>query len=190
MMLKGPLFIVDMTVYEFIHILKLINQLDSSNPIKEMKLDLKRQIINMFGKIPIDFGKRPRRLTTAKEKMAGNFMITINQLKMIENIKETKRKFNLYLTNEESFYNELKSILMNKGRWEEIIELIEQIKREALFLGKKDFLEKLAEQMHLKYKMYSKKRNLKQLQYIMKWLCHPKLKILSDYSRKNGYEIL
>lgn len=188
--MEGPLFIVDMTLYEFTHILKLINQLDSSNPIKEMKLDLKQQILNMFGKIPIDFGKRPRRLTTAKEKMAGNFMITINQLKMIENVGETTKLFNLYLTNEEFFYNELKSILINKGRWKEIIELIEKINREASFLNKKDFIEKLAEQLHLKYKMYSKKRNLKQLQYIMKWLCHPKLKILGDYSKKNGYEIL
>ena len=72
-MFNKPLYIVDMTLYEFVHIMEFINDVIVNFSEVDRKKQLWKKIYNMFGKIPIDKGKPPRNLSGAKIKKTRSF---------------------------------------------------------------------------------------------------------------------
>ncbi len=187
-MLDRPLFVVDMTLYEFLYILNLINEVINEFPKEERQNQLKKKIFDMFGKIPIDKDKRPRRLTTSKDKMAGNFMITINQLKLLDDIKKFENLFDLYKTNNKKFIKKLKEILLIEGNWIDYINALKLINKRGIFDNKKEFIDLVAKELHIKYPDISAKAHKKQFMYIKRWLEDNKLKLIGEFS-EDGIKI-
>jgi len=189
-MLKKPLFVVDMTLYEFLHILDLINDVMAKFPEAERKKELRKKIMNMFGKIPIEEGKQPRNLAGGLNKITSNYMITINQLGLVDNLDDFKKLYSLYDTKRTMFFNELRKLLLNKGKWNEYIEAISRINRLGKFKNKTEYIELVANEMHKKYPDVTISGHKKQLQYTRRWMEHEKIAFLGEFKPNYGFEII
>ncbi len=183
-----PLYIVDMTLYEFLHILELIYKIDGQLPIKERRILLKKEISEILGTIPMDEGKPPRRLSSSKHKIVQNFMITINQLKLLENLRDTKELYEIYKTNPEKFYQKLRRLLLYKGNLFEYIRAIKKVNQNKEIIKNSQYLDNLAYELYKIFPQISKAGHRKQITYVLKWLKNEKLGILETWDR-NGVNI-
>lgn len=177
-MTNRPLYIVDMTIYEFLNILKLISGLDDQLSIKEKKFLLKKEITNMLGTIPMDEGKPPRRLSSSKNKMVQNFMITINQLDLLENLTDSKNLYLLFKVDKEKFFEKLRKLLLFKGNLYDYVRAIEKVNQMEDIKNKSQYIEKLVYEVYKIYPHISKNAHKKQSQYIFKWLRDKRLAII------------
>ena len=184
-----PLYLVDMTIYEFLYILDLIDGIIKKYPLKERRFQLKNAIFSMFGKVKIDKNKGPRCLTSSKKKMASNFMITINQLGFLNQINVFKMLYGYLKTNPERFFEELKKILLEKGNWMIYIKVFHKINKINTFRTKTEYLNLVASELYRRYPDKTENGHKRQLISVMRWMTSDQLKILGDFS-KNGIEVL
>lgn len=203
---EKPLFVVDMTFYEFKHILILINEINKKLTNKTSNLSngeiyskkrelLKNKIVNMYGKVPLDRNKGPRNISEHnKPKFAGNYMITISQMNLLEDNKKFNYFYNLLENNEERFLNEIRDFLLEKGKWWEYVNAINKVNQLENIKSRKEYRDKISHILYRKYhKFYpelKKYRWKKQFRYISRWLLDEELRILKDIPGKIKYEIL
>ena len=181
-MIEKPLYVVDMTLYEFKHILKLISKIKPEYSLKERKSHLRREINDMFGKIRRDIGKGPRHLSAAKNKMTSNFMITINQLGILENLYEFNNLYYYLDSNHLLFYEKLRKILLFKGNWNIYLKIIERINQRGIFKNKTEYLNLVAKELHRKFPRLSVKGHKKRLTNVFRWMKNENLKIIGEFS--------
>ena len=189
-MLDKPLFVVDMTLYEFVHILGLINKIIADFELDGRKTELKKLIGDMFGRIPIDEGSRPRSLGSSKKKMVQNFMITINQLQLLENPTQFYIIYNNFNLSRKKFYEDLKEFLLNKGRWIDYIYAIQKINLIGNFNNKKEYVKKIATELNKNYTNITINAFIKQYGYVSRWLKNKLLNVIGDFTPESGVEIL
>lgn len=189
-MLDKPLFVVDMTLYEFVHILGLINKIIADFELDERKTELKKLIGDMFGRIPIEEGSRPRSLGSSKKKMVQNFMITINQLQLLENPTQFYIIYNNFNLNTEKFYEDLKEYLLNKGKWIDYIYAIKKINLIGNFNNKKEYVKKVATDLNKNYTDITINAFIKQYSYVSRWLKNKLLNVIGYFTPESGVEIL
>jgi len=187
-MTSRPLYIVDMTLYEFLAIFEFISKLDEQLSINERRVLLKREINHMLGTIPMDEGKPPRKLSSAKDKMVQNFMITINQLELLENLNDSKNLYQVYNINKEKFYQKLRNLLLYKGNLFEYIKAVEKVNQNEDINKNSQYLDNIAYELYKKYPHISKAGHRKQVVYIIRWLRDEKLGIFETINR-NGVKI-
>jgi len=198
---KKPLFVVDMTLFEFIQVLKFVHEVNqkfrdeapSKDLLRKKRKIIKDKIYDMFGNVPMDFDKGCRNLPSlnTKSKMAGNFMITINQLKLLKDIKTAEDLHTLYIYNEKNFYRKLKNILLEDGKWKEYIEAIKNAnEKDGLTTSGsyKQYISKYLQQKYYKYYHLKTERWRKQLNYVLKWLVDERLNICKK--SQVGFKIL
>jgi hypothetical protein len=198
---KRPLFVVDMTLFEFIQVLKFVHEVNqkfrdevpSKDLLRKKRKIIKENIYDMFGNVPMDFDKRCRNLPNlnTKSKMAGNFMITINQLKLLEDIKIAEDLHTLYISNEKSFYKKLKNILLEDGKWRDYIEAIKNAnEKDGLTTSGnyKQYISKYLQRKYYKFYPVRTERWRRQLNYVLKWLIDERLNICKK--SQVGFKIL
>jgi len=198
---KRPLFVVDMTLFEFIQVLKFVHEVNhnfrdetpNNDILRKKRKIIKDKIYNMFGNVPMDFEKGCRNLPSlnTKSKMAGNFMITINQLKLLEDIKTVEKLHTLYTHNEKNFYRKLRNILLEDGKWKEYLEAIKNANENDNLTTSgsyKHYISKYLQQKYYKYYPVKTERWKKQLNYVLKWLIDERLNICKK--SQVGFKIL
>ncbi len=185
-----PLFIVDMTLYEFQHILGIINEVNLDFPQEERRFKVKEFIFDMFGKIPISEGKPPRRVVSAKKKMTQNYMITLNQLDLIDNKDRFNELYNLYRSNLKLFYQKLRDILLIIGNWNDYLDAMKKVNQLKTFHNKTEYLNLVAREMHKNCPSVSIKGHFKQITYVKRWMKHQNLQIIGGFTTENGMELL
>ena len=183
-MTSRPLYIVDMTLYEFLAIFGFISKLDDQLSINERRVLLKREINHMLGTIPMDDGKPPRKLSSAKDKMVQNFMITINNLELLENLKDSKNLYQVYNINKEEFYQKLRKLLLYKGNLFEYVRAIEKVNQNEDINKNSQYIDSIAYELYKKFPHISKAGHRKQAVFIIKWLRDEKLGIFETIIRK------
>lgn len=189
-MLNRPLFVVDMTLFEFLHIISLIKKVILNYSEEERRNKLKEEIYDMFGKLPIDNGKPPRRNASSRKKMTGNFMITINQLNLLDNIDDFNDLYNSYKSNLIVFFEKLRTLLLINGRWIEYIKAIKLVNSKGNFESKGEYQNEVANEMHRNFPNISSKAHLKQFSYVKRWMVDKKLQLIGDFTKENGLEII
>jgi len=187
---KKPLFVVDMTLFEFIQVLKFVHKVNqkfreedtSKQLLRKKRKIVKDKIYAMFGNIPMDFNKGCRNLPNldTKSKMAGNFMITINQLKLLEDIKISEELHSLYINNEKDFYKKLRCILLGDGKWNDYIEAIHKANEKedlTTSFSYKYYISKYLQKKYNKFYPVKTERWRRQFNYVLKWLIDERLVI-------------
>ncbi len=171
-----------MTLYEFIHIISLINKLNDGLTLKNRKRELRKEIDEMLGILPMDKGKRPRKLSSSKNKMVSNFMVTINNLNLLENLEETKHLNELYQTDRDNFFLKLRKLILYKGNLVDHVKILDKINKKKEFKNTTQYLDGMAYEIYKKYPNISQAAHRKQLQYILKWLKDKRLGILESFN--------
>ncbi len=173
-----------MTLYEFLAIFGFISKLDDQLSINERRVLLKREINHMLDTIPMDDGKPPRKLSSAKDKMVQNFMITINNLELLENLKDSKNLYQVYNINKEEFYQKLRKLLLYKGNLFEYVRAIEKVNQNEDINKNSQYIDSIAYELYKKFPHISKAGHRKQAVFIIKWLRDEKLGIFETIIRK------
>lgn len=189
-MLRRPLFVVDMTLFEFLHIITLIKKVILNYSEEHRRNKLKEEIYYMFGKLPIDEGKPPRRNASSKKKMTGNYMITINQLNLLDDIDDFNDLYNSYKSNLKVFFLKLRKLLLIKGRWIEYIKAIKLVNSQGNFESNVGYQNEVANEMHRNFPKISSKAHFKQFSYVKRWMVDKNLQLIGDFNKENGLEII